>query len=192
MITFENLIIAFHEAVLSANDTLKQKNTFILDEFFEQSDTPLCIKDVLSKIKSCNNEDEKNRLIEYLHEQADQETSGMFNSDSKLKPKMVTIQYPGETEDGHITHDVHVPLISLVPVNQTGIEEVNITSELELALKNDELMVSFPKRRDHDSEYCGDKHITKIEIKLTPTTESEGLKKIIEGYDKVLRAQIPG
>lgn len=192
MITFENLITAFHEAVLTANDTLKQKNAFILDEFFEQGDDVLTIKDNLQKLKRANSKKEMNKLIEDLSEQVDQEAIGKFNSSSKLKPKMVTIQYPRETENGHTTHDVHVPLISLVPVNQTGIEEVNITSVLELALKNDELMVSFPKRNGNNRNQQEDRHLSKIEIKLIPTTESDGLKKIIEGYDKVLRAQIPG
>ncbi len=192
MITFEKLITAFHEAILSANDTLKQKNTFILDEFFEQSESSLSIKAILRKIRLSKNKFKRKQLIDNLNKQIDLEESGKLNFSKKLKPKMVTIQYPSKTEKGHITHDVHVPLISMVPVRQTGIEEVKITSELELALKNDELMVSFPKKNHGGRTYKGGKQLSKIEIKLTPTIESEGLKKIIEGYDKVLRAQIPG
>ena len=198
MISFESLIKAFHEATLAANDALVQKNANVITEFFDECDGSSRLKEKLQKLGTELNPNETldleklnlsiNDLKEYL-----EDDNVTLDPTCKLKPKMVTIQYPNQTENGSVIHDVHVPLISLVPVNQTGIEEVNIKTELELALKNDELMVSFPKRRrNHLLEEDHTSCISEIDIKLTPTTETEGLRKIIEGYDKILRAQIPG
>jgi hypothetical protein len=36
------------------------------------------------------------------------------------------------------------------------------------------------------------KGISQLELVIEPTAASEGLHKIIEGYEKVLRSQIPG
>jgi len=188
MITFESLIRAFHEAVLSANDTLTQKNANILTEFFEEDELKPDIKDKLKRLKKSKDRNEINELIDLLNEQFDIEEPTVSK---KLKPKMVTIQYPYETPEGAGVHDVHVPLISLVPVSQAGIEEVNIRTELELALKQDKLMVSFPKKEGFVKGDSEGKSISTIDIKLKPTEETDGLKKLIEGYDKVLRAQIP-
>jgi len=55
-------------------------------------------------------------------------------------------------------------------------------------------MVSF-SNDEKSSSLFGNKSKTstaKLEIVLKPGETTEGMKDIIEGYEKVLRAQIPG
>lgn len=179
MISFESLLKTFHEATLAASDALKQKNQNIIDEYFE----------LVKFTETLNNGEEGKRNL-WSNQSIFREEENI-----KLRPKTITIQYPKETQEGPTVHDVQVPLISIVPISQTAIDEVTINTELELALKDDELMVSFPQKQKSkffDKKDDKEKSCTKVEIKLRPTMETEGLKKLVEGYDKLLRAQIPG
>lgn len=71
---------------------------------------------------------------------------------------------------------------------------MKLTTNLEMVLDNDQLLVSFSNDEKSNSLF-GSKSKTstaKLEIVLKPGENTEGLKDIIEGYEKVLRAQIPG
>lgn len=162
MIRLNDLISTIHQAVLVASDTLAKKNLEVLDTYFEN---------------------------------ATEEDS------SKLKPKTVTIQYPQVTAKGVEVHDVHVPIIALIPIAMAEISEVKLKTTLELSLEDDVLLVGFPskknpaQKKDNKDPTEEDKSClphSSLEITLCPSTPPDGLKKIVEGYEKALRAQIPG
>ena len=119
----------------------------------------------------------------------------------KLKPKMVTIQYPKQTSDGIKMVDLKVPLITLVPISASKIEELNMRMGLEVMMVDGKPVVQFSNASQSqqssppkgDGEKGKDKHspMGYLDIKITPDESPQGLKKLIEGYEKVLRAQIP-
>lgn len=108
--------------------------------------------------------------------------------------KIVSINYPVKTDDNSIKNiAVDVPLITLVPISSTRIEELKFTTNLDIILKNDELLVAFSNGESSNNAFNKkEKPATAtIEIVLRPNDNPEGLKNIIEGYEKILRAQIP-
>ncbi|MDE5118927.1 MAG: hypothetical protein O4965_01675 [Trichodesmium sp. St19_bin1] len=66
-------------------------------------------------------------------------------------------------------------------------------TELEIQSEDDELLVSFPSSQSTKAESQESSVLPRatLDITLTPHQGPEGLKKIVEGYEKVLRAQIP-
>lgn len=99
--------------------------------------------------------------------------------------------------------DVRVPLITLVPVIMTQISEVRLRSDLVVQIEGDDVVVSFPvgcsaSSNDDNATTMENMYepeagtVASLEITLTPNTGTAGLKKLIEGYERILRAQIPG
>lgn len=108
--------------------------------------------------------------------------------------KNVSINYPVKTDDNSVKNiAVDVPLITLVPISSTRIEELKFTTNLDIVLKNDELLVAFSNGEGNKNMFNNkEKSATAtLEILLRPNDNPEGLKNIIEGYEKILRAQIP-
>ncbi|MGD2085451.1 MAG: DUF2589 domain-containing protein [Candidatus Aminicenantes bacterium] len=176
MFKLDQFIDAIQKAVNSATDGLIKKNHEIFESFFETLDGA-----------------DEGALTDAG------ESSGKGHR--KLKPKTVTVQYPMITPDGPQVHDVQVPLITLVPVAMAHITEVKVRTELELFIESDELEVGFPPRSTKlktttDLEEIEDERSqranTTLEITVKPSSPSQGLLKLIEGYEKALRAQIPG
>jgi hypothetical protein len=92
--------------------------------------------------------------------------------------------------------DVSVPLITLIPISFSTVSAVKFVSELEIIENENDVEISFPLKKTTD--YKGETETTnnsdgnaKIEITISPQENSEGLKKLIEGYEKILRSQIP-
>ncbi|CAM3928762.1 hypothetical protein VA7868_00458 [Vibrio aerogenes CECT 7868] len=117
-----------------------------------------------------------------------------------LRPKTCAMQFPGRSADGVETVTVKVPLLALVPVSSPRITEVKFSAELEISTDHDDkLIVSFPQAKKgnllsskspvHTPPKSGNAH---IEITLTGHEPPDGLKKLIEGYERALRSQIPG
>lgn len=108
---------------------------------------------------------------------------------------MTTIQFPQKTANGVVMSDVRVPLVTLVPLSMTQISEVRLRTELEIQVEDEELLVSFPVSQSRDLDDKKDESRSSsraiLQITLTPHHGTEGLRKIVEGYEKVLRAQIP-
>ena len=119
------------------------------------------------------------------------------DKEGKKIAKSVTISYPVVGKNNEIKSvDVEVPLITLVPISSAQIEELKFSTDLEIALENDDLVVSFAKsqseKNDDNKWFKKNKGTTAhLDITVKPAEASEGLSKIIEGYEKVLRAQIP-
>ncbi|MEO0580756.1 MAG: DUF2589 domain-containing protein [Bacteroidota bacterium] len=135
-----------------------------------------------------------------------QNTSPPFSTGTKLKPKTVTLQYPYQTSEGLQIVDVQVPLITLVSLSPTQIDEVKLRIGLELLLEEntrtgeDTLLVKFlsspstPTGSPPDpptSPPPSETHQSFIELKFRPSDTPEGIRKLVEGYEKILRAQIP-
>lgn len=120
---------------------------------------------------------------------------GNFNLGATYKPKMVEMQFPRRTADGMDTVVAEVPLLVLSPLNTPKVEEVKFTADLEVSTNDsDELLVSFSDQKK-ESFFSGDKGKNTnahLEITIKAGESPEGLRKIIEGYERALRAQIPG
>ena len=111
-----------------------------------------------------------------------------------LEARTVILKYPQTTESGVKMIDVKVPLITLVPVSGSEIEELKFALDLNILQVGDNLEVSFgempdTKRRKDENKSSSVAH---LEMTIKPTKTTEGLKKLIEGYERALRAQIPG
>ena len=163
MIRLESLVGAIQQAVTSANQGLQDQSGQFLQRFFTET--------------------------------------GEEHSDnagkSVLRPNYVTMEYPRETSKGIETLLVDVPLISLVPVVSSRIKEVTFRSALEVSHDVDGgLNISFPSGKKKSTGLFGkeapETHVAELEIKLTGDETPDGLQRLIEGYNRVLRAQIPG
>ena len=72
---------------------------------------------------------------------------------------------------------------------------MKFSADLEVTTdESDELYVAFraPQITGGENTITKDSTNTRIEISLVGHEPPEGLRKIIEGYEKALRAQIPG
>jgi hypothetical protein len=111
---------------------------------------------------------------------------------SALKAKTVALQFPEQTSNGTEMRDIHVPLITLIPVSMAQVAEVKFRTNLEIQVEKNELLVSFPQVRSAAEQGATPAaQSSSIEITISPQQSSEGLKKLIEGYEKLLRSQIP-
>jgi hypothetical protein len=167
MISFKAFIEGINSAIVSANEYLMDKHEGLLDTYFDTTET----------VKT-----------------------GSRPASSSLTPKSVKLQYPKPSATGEISMvDVDVPLITLVPLEFSKIDKVKITAQFDLLVINNELQIIFSSEEQKRKFSLFGKATTQtksgspgqIEITIRPTDTPEGLKKIIEGYDKVLRAQIP-
>lgn len=120
------------------------------------------------------------------------------NTEPVLRPKTCAMEFPSRTADGIENVTAEIPILALCPISSPRITEVKFSTELEVTTsKDDKLMVSFPDPNKKRSLIGGNKDNsdsanTKIEITLTGSEPPEGLKRLIEGYERTLRAQIPG
>ena len=168
MIKIEDLVHAIQTAVTGANDALQGQADAFLDRFFE--------------------------TVQHAAVEGDESSPPA----ETLRPRCVTMEYPTETPDGLKTLSVNVPLIAMVPIVHSRIEEVVFRSVLDVQQQdNGDVTVAFvppaPKsgffKRD---AAAGAPTTTEIEIRIRGDESPEGLRKIVEGYTRALRAQIPG
>lgn len=162
MVSFKSFVSAIHDAILKANDALMDKNVDVLNKYFVE--TPV---DDGNKKDDKGNQAKKNILI----------------------PKSVILQYPNKSEDGSLNiSEVHVPLITLIPLATSQIEKATFTADFDVEIVNDELQINFTKG---DNLFKKSKSKRgKLEIVISPQESSEGMKLLIEGYESLLRRQI--
>jgi len=119
------------------------------------------------------------------------------------RPKLVALAFPRETAQGPKEHHVYVPLISLIPLSELTISELEVHLNLDVVEKDNVLKVGFAqvrpasekprKKSKDDAPDSGGTHFNaKIKISFAETGSPQGLTSIIEGYNKALRAQVPG
>ncbi|MEL6697220.1 MAG: DUF2589 domain-containing protein [Bacteroidota bacterium] len=201
----------------SVNDRLLAEVLLQLNELpTQQSEDPTRPKSGLSDLTSGTTFEEQNVMdlsmaLSALSQTnagtiSPQNTSSSSSGGSRLRPKTVTLQYPHQTSEGLKLVDVRVPLITLVSLSPTQIEEVKLRIGLELMLdenarnEEDKLLVKFlpppstPTGSPPDpptSPPPKETHQSFIELKFGPSDTPEGIRKLVEGYEKILRAQIP-
>lgn len=173
MINFDKLVKVIHDSAISANKAIIDENLKIIDTYFEKHSRPIALDD-----------DDDERYIKPKRKDTD-----------TLKPKTITVEFPEQTARGVRMKKVKVPLIALIPVVVSEISEIRFQTDLEVVAENDDLKVGFVPKKSSSlfkkSPNRENVHTSSVEIVINPKETSEGLKSLIKGYEKVLRAQIP-
>lgn len=111
-----------------------------------------------------------------------------------LRPRTVVVQFPTPTQDGMVTREVEVPLISLIPVSMSEIAELKLKTNIEVFVDGEDLQVGFPSRSamaKPETAAADGGNVSTLEITIRPRDGSQGLTTLIEGYERALRAQMP-
>ncbi|MDP5136442.1 DUF2589 domain-containing protein [Rheinheimera baltica] len=178
MLKLNGFIAAIQQAIETASDAVAKENVKILTSYFDE--VPM---------RQSPEENPKNNV----------KIEPFLNFDPKsnktqLIPKMVAMTYPRETAKGIVEHQVMVPLISLAPITTLQPTEMTVEIDLEFLERDDDIIVGFPqlKKSMFGGEKTQDnKPNAKLTMKITTTNRPAGISAVIEGYDKVVRAQIP-
>ena len=124
-------------------------------------------------------------------------------------PKMVAFEYPvmkPESVKGPETHRVFVPLISIAPPATYYIDEVKVRLQIEMHIDEDgeeSFVLVAPtgsaktaRKGDLDAVEESPLHDLEIpsfvEVVVRRGERAAGITQIVEGYDRALRAEIPG
>lgn len=198
MIRFQALMHAVHQSIHSAAQAVEQAGIKHIDKFFdkvvsESSEQKQILSEELSAAIESGDKTTANNVLEQIKAlDSDEHTA---EQESTYRPKMVAMAFPSQNSDGVDSTIVNVPLITLCPISSPRIKDVKFSADLEVtADNNDELFVAFraPQLSGGDNAVIKDTTNTHIEISLIGHEPPEGLQKIVEGYEKALRAQIPG
>ena len=149
------------------------------------------VEAIHNAIISANNTlmDENENLIDKYFLESSPGKKTVNKKRGVMVPKTVTIEYPFLEADGKITKtEILVPLITLVPITTTQIEKATISINFELDVVEDELHLNFSKTEKNAPEVQSK---GTVEIIISPQQTSEGLKLLVEGYERVLKRQIP-
>ncbi|WP_125781266.1 DUF2589 domain-containing protein [Pseudoalteromonas rubra] len=166
MIEFQSLMKAIHKGVKDAAKSVEGETLDFVKRFFDEQDNG------------------KGKAPSY-------------------SPKTCAMEFPSRTEHGIDTVSAEVPLLALVPISSPRISEVKFIAELEISNnEQDQLMVAFARSTAKPAglrnKLMGQQETSEktanatLEITLTGNEPPEGLKKLVEGYERALRAQIPG
>ncbi|MET4696820.1 DUF2589 domain-containing protein [Endozoicomonas lisbonensis] len=197
MIKLKTLVEAIHSSINQAVQAVGNQSIEQIKYFFEEIPSPLSKEHEAAekKIKQARQalaEGKTDVAKSLLQEIKDSNHQKVLAPEQEMthRPKMVAMAYPGNTESGLETFVAHVPLISLVPMAASQVKHIKFRCDLEVTSnEDDELLVSFPSAGSEASSNSANTH---IEIIVEGGETTDGLKKLIEGYDRVLRAQIPG
>lgn len=205
MISFKSFVDSIHDAIMKANDALMDKNTGLLDKYFESSvngdemqnslnDALRVSQDIATKKGAVTREDFKNAsdiLEKARNALSPNENATTAQAPGTLSPKSVVIEYPHQTQNGIEFIEVHVPLITMVPLSMSQIEKATLKAEFEIEIINDEVQLSFTDNKRNTSRRKSKTTRGKLELTISPHETSEGLKQLVEGYEKILKAQLP-
>jgi hypothetical protein len=202
MIRFQALMHAIQESIHSAAEAVESAGDKHLKKFFDKILNDH-YQEKVDEIKEAKKEGDNERVKALRKEMVnlptgeDDSTEGVFI----YRPKMVAMAFPSQGADGVESTIVNVPKITLSPISSPRIKDVKFTADLEVTTEendgkkgNEELKVAFrsPQVSGGENTVTKDSTNTHIEICLVGHEPPEGLQKIIEGYEKALRAQIPG
>jgi len=208
MISFKFFVNAIHDAILSANDTLMEKNTGMLDKYFVDNSNEDELQasldhalqtttNIVSKKGAATPDDFKAALDalesakKALSPTDDNKTNTIAGTPGTLSPKSVVIEYPHQTANGIEFVEVHVPLITLVPLTMSHIEKAKLSANFEMEIVNDELQLNFTNKPRGRFGRKSKRTWGQLEITISPQESSEGLKQLVEGYEQALKNQIP-
>ncbi len=222
MIRLEDFVAAVQSAVSAASDTVSRKNLELFERYFEElsdaDEIDGVIRSSISAAESAISEGEDDEAQARLREAAQAlsaaasrlaqqrgQTEPPESTETIYVPKRVVIQYPHIGPGGKPTvKNVQVPLLTLVPMGVPEVTEVRLRAELEMsAEESGRINVSFPaataRERTAGTEGEVDVAATRprgnvasIDITVSGRRSADGLLKIVEGYEKALRGQIPG
>ncbi len=208
MLTLNQLVETVNNAALVAADTVRAKNLAIIEDFFELADgkdpsiaaaiaaLDAAAEDMDDGVELDNIRKSRQRLVAMDGGDTTQMPPGIS---PLMRPKMVAVAYPKESIDGPGSHIVYVPLIALTPMSTASLSNLTFKTDLELSQSDSgELLIAFPvaehksiKQTNNNDEQSRAAHAS-LEISLDASATPQGLKKLIEGYERSLRAQIPG
>jgi len=211
MLQFSELVSAIHVSVQRAGEALNQANYETFERYFvgtkEPVDARSVLRDALAEASSLSETGAPADVMRRLAESLEAASSALDSNTTALQPRVVAIDYPTVTKEGPVVHTVHVPLITLVPFAGIQISKLTFRADLDVQAGDDgTLRVGFaPSGSDKhpppnqgglgSAEGHADGAIkanTSIEIVVESTPLPDGLRKVIEGYERALRAQIPG
>lgn len=213
MLKFEDLVLAIRQGAEQASAVMDAQWHKTLDNFFDaigeyDPDDP--------KHRSGASEEDFITYQRMLESRRDGEASGAASRVRKrrdgqeideddrapvieYRPKMVALSYPSENPNDLTERSVLVPLISVVPVSNLRLEELEMEMEVEITLDQDEnLSVGFIKKEEKKRDVISEKQAetdiynAKIKMKFGAGDLPDGVQMVLEGYDKAMRAQIPG
>lgn len=199
MIRFQALMQGVQQSIHSAAQAIESAGFKHIDKFFDK----IVNEDIQKKQdkskelnEAMDNGDhvKASALLKEMNELPDDNNTGS-EDDAIYRPKMVAMAFPSQGAKGVDSTIVNVPLITLCPISSPRIKEVKFSADLEVTTDDhDELYVAFraPQVTGGEDTITKDSTNTHIEISLVGHEPPEGLQKIIEGYEKALRAQIPG
>lgn len=207
MIRFDSFIQSLQKAVTDASEAVNQKNLDILNIYFTDADAESSIRgslddalDHLNKILDSKGRPTTTTLKNAMNafRAAKQGLSGEEDKSERpvhpraLHPVTVTVQFPENTASGIVMREVAVPLLTLVPIRMPTIEEVRFTSNFNMHVVEDDIQIEFNPVRSEGMVDNNVQNDGRLEVILKPGETPEGLTKLIEGYERALRAQIPG
>jgi len=170
MISFKAFVTAIHDAILMANDALMDKNTELLNKYFKE--------------KSVVIYDESGNPVN--------DNEGNPKTKSTLEPISVIMDYPIIGDDGKPDNiEIHVPLITLVPLATSQIEKATLTADFDIEIIDNELNINFKNKKKEGLFKNHKSSGNKFEITISPQNTPEGLSLLIEGYETLLKRQIP-
>lgn len=132
---------------------------------------------------------------------------GLAEDTPVLKPKQVAFQFPVDTPEGPDVHVAHIPAISLMGAQHYEITEFKISLKVSIAEHADErgenrVKLAFTgagggtrksARGETESEETPeDAEVGTINVVIKKTDPPAGYYELIRGYDRTLRANIPG
>lgn len=201
MLKFDRLVEAIQHSVISAAQALRERNREILyDEYFHMVSQDTTVKGAAAA------SDRSGQTAQGTGQGSGQGTGQGGGSDGgealvvegvpEFNPRMVAINFPKSTPDGPDVHTVMVPLISVLPINHLAIQEMAVELDLEIQEDDGELTVGFVKKTTRrsifgDSSSDNAHNLAKITIKVKSMEAPDGFQTVVDGYDKVLRAQVP-
>ncbi len=203
MIRFQSLMQTVQQSIHSAAQAVESEGFKHIDKFFDKviNDNSPESQENTKKLNDANEAinsgdvDKASRLLKELNEAPRDSERLPSGEDVIYRPKMVAMAFPSQGCKGVESTIVNVPLITLCPISSPRIKDVKFSADLEVTTDgSDELYVAFRTAQVTGGEYTVNKDSTntRIEISLVGHEPPEGLQKIIEGYEKALRAQIPG
>lgn len=202
MLNLDGLVAAVQRSVAEAANALAARNIELFHGYFEPvEDDPspevaAATADALAASEAARaaGDPEAIRQAAEALERAAGALKSQRRATTTLRPKTTAIQYPHMTREGPAVHTVHVPLIALAPISFAQITELRLKTDLDLSVQGESLAAGVPTRSagaEVDGEASGRRPAT-LEIVLGEMPSSQGLRLIVEGYERALRAQIPG
>ncbi|WP_417319517.1 DUF2589 domain-containing protein [Emcibacter sp.] len=192
MISLDNLIQAVQKSAEAAAKSIMDRNLALLGHFFEE--VPVEEED-----------DDGGRNGRGGRGGRNGRGGGKKGSDDDgdddgyshyLHPRMVAMKFAKMTPDGPQDHLVHVPLISIAPFSSLQLDTMEFQIEMDIHEEEGEVQVSFPMKKKgfFPSKDSSAPSGSRAQVKITMKgfDRPKGLDVIIEGFDKSLRAQIPG